>query len=488
MHRAKNLIKRMIPPAMIIIITVVMSLSAYKDILGLEEEKCWSILENTAATINNEIEGRFNDNITILKLAANAMVQENRVESYEAITQHINAFQSMTIFSRIDIFYPDNTVLRQSGERVGLSGEYSFDEVAAMGEGMTKRITDSVTGKEIICYLVPVVSQGEIKAMIVGVIECESMPKLFKTRAYEGNAHSCIVDYRDGSFIQDDWHDKLGNIFEMKPREQLKDYKGVDLKEDIRQAKTGVTAYKSAKNGLNSFMYYTPVGIFDWELLIVVQEQDAFGSLLKLKQTLYIIGSIEALLLLLYFIWTFIAVNQLEKNQRELEEKRRAFELLSYNDTLTMLYNRNKYNQIVEEYQKKCMENIGVAFFDLNCLKHINDEEGHKAGDLLIQNTARQISSAFPEQAFRIGGDEFVVLVPDIEETEFYHKIEAAIQTLKDSRISISCGYTWKDRSTDITELLKEADEKMYKEKQDYYKSTEAYDRWGKRFFEYIDQ
>ncbi len=131
-------------------------------------------------------------------------------------------------------------------------------------------------------------------------------------------------------------------------------------------------------------MYYTPVGLFDWELLIVVQEQVAFASLMKLKSTLYITGIVEAILLLLYFIWTFITVNQLEKNKQEIEQKRHAFELLSYNDTLTMLYNRNKYNQVVEEYQKQCMENTGVAFLDLNGLKQVNDEQGHKVGDMLL--------------------------------------------------------------------------------------------------------
>ena len=127
--RVGKLIKRMLPSVMIILVTVVMSFVAYSNILNSEEERCWSTLENTAATINNEIGVRFKDNISILKLAANAMVQENRVESYEAITKHLNAFQSMTIFNRIDVMYPDDTVLLQSGERVNLSEENAFETI-----------------------------------------------------------------------------------------------------------------------------------------------------------------------------------------------------------------------------------------------------------------------------------------------------------------------------------------------------------------------
>ncbi len=480
---ARKLIRRMLPPVMIILIAVIMSMAAYKTILKAEEARCWSTLENNAATVNNEVRSRFKDNISILKLASSAMVQENRVESYEAITEHLNAFQDMTIFDRIDVIYPDGTVLLQSGERVELSGEYSFAQLSTLGEHMSARTEDAQSGKSVIFYYVPVVSQGETRAMLSGMVDCRSMPELFKTRAYSGEAFSCIVDCRDGSFIMDDWHDELGNMFDMKPRQQLKDYEDVDLISDVKAGRTGVTAYMSAVNGQASYMYYTPVGVFDWELLIVVQEQVAFGSLLQLKSTLLVLGAVVAALLLLYFIWTFHMVSQLEKSKQALEEKRQEFEELSYSDTLTGLYNRNKYNQAEEEYQHRTAENMGAAFFDLNCLKQVNDEQGHKVGDVLLQNAASRISAGFPDRAFRIGGDEFVVLAPDTEEGVFDEKMAQVRRSLEESGISVSVGDSWRSRCDDLTALLKEADGKMYLEKRRYYESRSgAADRRGKRF------
>lgn len=472
----------MVPPVLIMIVTVVISFTAYMDILSLEEEKCWDTLEDTASVINNEIAVRFKDNITILKLAANAMVQENRVESYEAIGKHINAFQSMTIFDRIDVVYPDNTVLLQSGERIDLSGDYTFAKAAERGEHMSQRIVDIVSGRETVYYTVPVVSNGKTLALLTGVIECINMPELFKTRAYDGKAFGCVVDYRDGSFIMDDWHDKLGNIYEMKPRNQLKGYEDVDLIADVKEAKTGVTAYTSAQNGKSSYMYYTPVGIFDWELLIVVQEQVAFASLIKLKATFITIGIVEAILLLLYFIWTLSTVNQLEKSNREIEEKQSALELLSYSDTLTKLYNRNKYNEKVEEYRNNCPKNLGAGFFDLNGLKRVNDEQGHKVGDVLIQKAAGLVDSAFPDAAFRIGGDEFVILVPNMDKQEFTDKVQQLKAALAESNVNMSVGVAWKEKDYDIAALLKAADEQMYKEKRKYYgENSGDNDRRGKR-------
>ena len=61
-------------------------------------------------------------------------------------------------------------------------------------------------------YFVPVEKQGQTLALLVGVIDCESLPDVFKTMAYNGEAFSCLNDYKDGSFIMDDWHERLGKL------------------------------------------------------------------------------------------------------------------------------------------------------------------------------------------------------------------------------------------------------------------------------------
>jgi len=480
----RNFVTRMISPVLIIIVIITMSIAAYKSIMKGEERRCWSNLENNVATINNEIAVRFKDNISILKLAANAMVQENRVESYNAITKHINAFQAMTIFNRIDLLYPDNTILLQNGVKMNVKDRYSFEKIIANGEHMSNRTTDIIGGQEVICYSVPVVSKGKTLAVLIGVINCKDMPSLFKTRVYDGKAFNCIIDYRDGNFILDDWHKQLGNMFEMKQRKTLKGYENVDLISDVKNAKTGVTAYKSAVNGESSFMYYTPVGIFNWELLIVVQEKIAFASQLQLKRTLILIGSVEAILLMLYFIWTFFTVSQLERSKDEVEKRRHEFEVLSYSDTLTGIFNRNKYNQVIENYQKQNPKNMGVAFFDLNGLKQVNDEQGHKAGDTFIQNAAKNISSVFCDKAFRIGGDEFVILYPNIEEDSFAEKMKAVKKLLKENNVCISTGSAWEEGEYILSDLMKDADKKMYNDKKSYYENKEENrDRRSKKYF-----
>lgn len=474
MQRVRKFIKKLILPVLIIAVTVILSVNTYHKVLHMEEEICWDTLEATADNINNEIQIRFKDNIAILKLVANAMIQEGRVESYDAISEHINDFQKMTIFSRIDVIYPDNTVLMQSGEKIKIGDGFSYEEVAAEGEHISNRKTDIENGKEVVYYFVPVEKEGQTLALLVGVIDCESLPDIFKTTAYNGEAFSCLIDYKDGSFIMDDWHEKLGNLYEMKQRKMLKGYEDVDLIDDVSKAKTGAIAYKSAENGKNSYMYYTPVGIFDWELLIVVQEQVAFASVLQLRQIIYLLEFVEVAFLAVYFVWTLITVDQLEKSKEKIEMQKKRFEQLSYSDTLTMTYNRNKYNEEIEKYQGMDHFQVGIALFDLNGLKKINDEQGHRLGDMLIKNTAKHLCSLFENKIYRIGGDEFVVLDPDTTESQFYDDVRDVCKMMNDNNISISVGMTWAEHGKEFNEKIKEADRRMYEQKNAYYQQQSA--------------
>lgn len=106
----------------------------------------------------------------------------------------------------------------------------------------------------------------------------------------------------------------------------------------------------------------------------VIQGYEKAG-LVSASQILYLIEFVEIALLALYFVWTLITVNQLERSKEKVETQKKIFEQLSYSDTLTMTYNRNKYNEETEKYQGMDHFQVGIAVFDLNGLKKINDEQ-----------------------------------------------------------------------------------------------------------------
>ena len=75
----KQNIKRLLTVSIVIGITIIVSIFLYHKVMDREEERCWQILSDSAKTISAEIQMKFQDNITTLGLAANAMVQENNL-------------------------------------------------------------------------------------------------------------------------------------------------------------------------------------------------------------------------------------------------------------------------------------------------------------------------------------------------------------------------------------------------------------------------
>lgn len=144
---------------------------------------------------------------------------------------------------------------------------------------------------------------------------------------------------------------------------------------------------------------------------------------------------------------------------------------LGSHDTLTGLGNRYALNQTLM-LLTEMTTSVGVCYSDINGLKSYNDEKGHAAGDELISEAARIFSSVFKKKfCYRIGGDEFIAIVPEIEEDIFNAMVDKLKQKAK--KVSISIGSVWSDDSKKINNLIKDADEAMYTSKMEYYKSHE---------------
>ena len=109
----------------------------------------------------------------------------------------------------------------------------------------------------------------------------------------------------------------------------------------------------------------------------------------------------------------------LDITERELV--RQQIEYLAVQDPLTELYNRYKFNdQLVSAVDEANQNNehFAMLFIDLDRFKNINDSLGHQLGDRLLRKVASRLQTVIPEQHFlaRMGGDEFVILMRDIQD------------------------------------------------------------------------
>ena len=161
---------------------------------------------------------------------------------------------------------------------------------------------------------------------------------------------------------------------------------------------------------------------------------------------------------------------------RDISERKKAEEriiYLSYHDQLTGLYNRRFYEEELIRLNTERNMPVTLVIADVNGLKLTNDAFGHKAGDILLGKIANILKREFDDNEIitRIGGDEFVILLPRTDENEaekIVRQINAAIANEKPDNVilSISIGFAIKQNVfEDINEIFKKAEAYMYRHK-----------------------
>ena len=148
-------------------------------------------------------------------------------------------------------------------------------------------------------------------------------------------------------------------------------------------------------------------------------------------------------------------------------------------DVLTGLYNRRMLDQCLEELVQKCAQDgapLCLIMIDVDDFKLLNDTLGHSAGDTLLRSLGQLIRSSVRERdlAFRCGGDEFVVVLPQASKTEgetlarrLTELIDALVKPLNVRRrpkLSFGIGALTdlSMGSVNAAQLMKEADRRLY--------------------------
>ncbi|MGA2215352.1 MAG: diguanylate cyclase [Bryobacteraceae bacterium] len=172
------------------------------------------------------------------------------------------------------------------------------------------------------------------------------------------------------------------------------------------------------------------------------------------------------------------AGNRLVRLQAELLAAREALREQATRDSLTHLWNRNAILEALSRELARAWRQsspLGVVMVDLDNFKHINDNHGHLAGDVMLREAARRMQNGVRQydSVGRYGGEEFLILLPNCGEVEAYSQAERLRKQLCQAeariddtllRITASFGVTaalpgepWTPEG-----LLRKADEALY--------------------------
>lgn len=155
---------------------------------------------------------------------------------------------------------------------------------------------------------------------------------------------------------------------------------------------------------------------------------------------------------------------------------------LSYHDLLTNALNRNAFMDVLSQFRPGQYASAGIIYIDINGMKEINDFYGHHQGDKILITTVAKVFNLFkPDELFRIGGDEFVIITYDLTETDFYEKFNLLRNIFcKKTNLpfSIATGSCWVKSPSDLNSLLQQADSAMYTDKKKFYYGKEKTSRY----------
>lgn len=249
---------------------------------------------------------------------------------------------------------------------------------------------------------------------------------------------------------------KTIELFKARSKEELldnldkvfRDEMAIHFAKELEDLWNGVTVYQ--REGINYALDGEPIHVHI-EVRIMPGYEDNFG-------------------------WVLVSL-------QDITARKKAEEYLRYlgsHDVLTGLYNRMFFEQTLREWEQDSPYPVSVLVVDINGLKLVNDTYGRQAGDDLIRRAAEVLQKASEENDIlaRIGGDEFVVLIPNCGERKAAQMVER-IQNLVDLNnkyyyqsptLSLSIGRASAKTESSLQKLIVQADNMMYQEKGRYYR------------------
>ena len=164
------------------------------------------------------------------------------------------------------------------------------------------------------------------------------------------------------------------------------------------------------------------------------------------------------------------------------EQNIQKMKIMSSTDLLTGVLNRNSMNnRISEDIEgvRKIQLPFGIFFIDVNGLKTINDSQGHLAGDHLLKDVAETLQELDRDnlEIYRVGGDEFMIIAPDIQREEF-EKMGEELNACSErpDRAHFAIGSCHSDEAGDVRKAMQRADAIMYQHKAEYYERHPEYE------------
>ena len=331
----------------------------------------------------------------------------------------------------------------------------------------------------------PVKVDGETYTCIAVSYDNETLEEMIGGHAYNGQS-DCYIIYPSGDIMlseepKSEIEPRMENLFDfLEQNAQVNTNALAKMREDVQNSGRGSVAYRYG--GKSYYLVYQPVGFQDLTIVGIVERDVVDAGMRKIQKVtilllLFLMGSVAVAMVRSVKLDAALEMEEKENALRTEALERRKLEGLANTDGLTGLFNERCFNSTLKQ-KEKARQPFALFYLDLDRFKPVNDTYGHDVGDQLLRAVADRLRSCVRSSdfAFRIGGDEFALIVNgEVDADGCAQRIETIKSVIRqpyvlDGRticIGTSCGSACypADRA-DVRDIRILADHRMYEDKQ----------------------
>jgi len=262
------------------------------------------------------------------------------------------------------------------------------------------------------------------------------------------------------------------------------DYASVVPAESAESLTVAVTV--NPWDGVKRYTGIQPLYEFPLAVIVGLSEDEQLAPTRQTTRTYLWRAAAGSVVLILVAAWLQRLSTQLALSRQRIADEQLAHaqrvEYLAYHDNLTGLPNRSLFSKLLGQsihLAHRHDRQLAVMFLDLDRFKQVNDSLGHEAGDQLLKEVAARLRTCLRDSdtVARIGGDEFVALLPELDQQMYAATVAQKILSAtarpflllgQEFRVTASIGIsTYPQDGLDEQTLTKNADVAMYKAKEE---------------------
>lgn len=434
-----------------------------------------NIMTSTVSHQSNHVLSILQIHYGFLNSIADKMGKSSELLSDENMKLLVSMAEN-TDFERTALIETDGTAHYDNGAEKNVAQRRYFQEAIQGNETLSDPLESSVDKETRVILGIPVYQNGNVIAVLGGSYNVTALNRMLFNDVFDNSGYSLIVN-QNGEIIAydgDPAYHKItygDNFFKFYERKNLLSNATLqNVRQDFQNGTNGTVKLRTASDSATAqYLSYTRLGMNDWMICYVIPVADAQESydFIKTDESILLGVFLILVLLLVFYI--------IRTNRKQNEELIRTAEL----DGLTGAYNKRATEAYINKILTQMPDEKGTfVILDVDKFKDVNDRYGHAVGDTVLHELAKTFFRHFRKDDIigRIGGDEFVIYMRNIESKEIASaRVKKLIENVRSlpfeemngNHVTISVGIAFVPEAGNCyMDLYKNADTALYETKQ----------------------